>query len=62
MTCSNGPFVLRLDLVFIMIFSSLDGIIIGASRLEHVINNIAVCGEGPLDDSEWKAKVFAVQD
>ena len=35
-----------------ILFWLLDGIIIGASRLEHIIDNIAVCSEGPLDDSK----------
>ena len=30
-----------------------DGIIIGASCIEHVVDNMKYCEEGPLDDREY---------
>ena len=29
-----------------------DGIILGASKLNHLIANMDACGEGPLDERE----------
>ena len=38
-----------INLVFLALSSPLDAIIIGASKMEHLVSNLEACEEGPLD-------------